>query len=246
MGWLRDRGDQGGRARCDLRRASGSIRRARARARPRAARASTPTTAARPDDLGVVRTRWVVKPSISSPSSLRSSMRTGYTPSTRSRVRPASLLSLSGTATTMSAALIAGEVTDRTRDRRERRAELAVERSLEERAGPEPLVDDDGDLAPRRCLLVEMDRDLEPSVRRDPQVLRSRDAAEPCPPASLWRSPSAPAALPRPSTTTTTAPTTRVNVRGITRARRRSEEGHSAAGAAPPSRSGRGLKPRLR
>jgi hypothetical protein len=70
------------------------------------------------------------------------------------------------------AALIAGELTDRTRDGGERRAELAVQRSLEERTGPKPLVDDDGDLTPRRCLLVEMHCRLESTVRRDPQVLR--------------------------------------------------------------------------
>ncbi len=69
------------------------------------------------------------------------------------------------------AALIAGELADRTRDRCERRAELAVEGRLEERARPKSLVDHDGDLTARRCVLVEMDRGLEPAVRRDPEVL---------------------------------------------------------------------------
>ena len=138
------------------------------------------------------------------------------------------------------AALVAGEVTDRTRDRGERRAELAVERRLEERARPESLVDDDRDLAPRRCLLVEMDRGLEPSVRRDPQVLARRDAGEPCPSRRSGAARGAGRACRDPARRQRPRPRRERTSGRITRARRRSEGGHSAGGAAPPTRSGRG------
>ena len=78
------------------------------------------------------------------------------------------------------ATLVSREVADGMRDRRERRAELAVERCLEERARAQPLVHDHRDLAAGRRLLAEVDRRFEASVGREPQVLLDEGEAGMC------------------------------------------------------------------